>query len=79
MSTIENPQQQQQWAMAAETSDEIAEQIYILAQGDIAIMNQIYNMPTEDQEGIIIGGAFFNSDEDELNWGETTINHKDYD
>jgi hypothetical protein len=58
-----------EWAVSRETSIEVVEAIFELAQGDENKAQQIW----EDGDDRIIDIAFSKTEEDEPYWGEETI------
>lgn len=58
-----------EWAVSRETSIEVAEAIFELAQGDENKAQQIW----EDGDDRVIDIAFSKTEEDELYWGEEVI------
>lgn len=61
-----------EWAKVRETSVEIAEAIFQIADNDEAVAQQIW----EEGNDEVLVIAFSKTDEDRLFWGEETIERK---
>ncbi|WP_379962601.1 YccJ family protein [Edwardsiella ictaluri] len=62
-----------EWARVRETSLEIAEAIFELANGDETLAQQIWEEGNDD----VLSRAFAKTDQDQLYWGDETISRAD--